>query len=173
MLYLMDANTFIEAKGLYYPFDMVPEYWDWLIYQGSLQNLKIPAEIYNEINGANQDKKYHDELAKWARQDEVKENLLLEADLDYSLVNTVITHGYISQPTEADLVKMGRDPFLIAHALSDPQNTTVVTTEASKPSKKGANRHVPDVCKDLGVNCCNTFSLVRNLGFSTNWKKTI
>ncbi len=56
----MDANTFIEAKELYYPFDIVPEYWDWLVYQGSLQNLKVPVEIYTEINGANQDKKYHD-----------------------------------------------------------------------------------------------------------------
>ncbi|MEC9024785.1 MAG: DUF4411 family protein [Pseudomonadota bacterium] len=169
----MDANTFIEAKELYYPFDIVPEYWDWLVYQGSLQNLKVPVEIYTEINGANQDKKYHDELAKWARTEDVKSNLMLDEELDYGLVNTVITQGYVASPTEADLLKMGRDPFLIAYALTDPQNITVVTTEASKPTKKGANRHVPDVCKHFGVQCCNTFSLVRSLGFSTNWKKSV
>lgn len=95
----MDANTFIEAKELYYPFDIVPEYWDWLVYQGSLQNLKVPVEIYTEINGANQDKKYHDELAKWARTVDVKSNLVLDEELDYGLVNTVITQGYVASPT--------------------------------------------------------------------------
>jgi len=34
MLYLLDANTLIDAKRDYYPIDRVPEFWSWLIFQG-------------------------------------------------------------------------------------------------------------------------------------------
>ncbi len=30
MAYLLDANTFIEAKNTYYGMDFCPAYWDWL-----------------------------------------------------------------------------------------------------------------------------------------------
>lgn len=30
MAYLLDANTFIQAKNLQYGFDFCPAYWDWL-----------------------------------------------------------------------------------------------------------------------------------------------
>ncbi|MFQ5597996.1 MAG: hypothetical protein ACE5GK_08100 [Nitrospiria bacterium] len=30
-----------------------------------------------------------------------------------------------------------------------------MTTEASKPSRKDANRHIPDVCKDFKMPCVN------------------
>ena len=30
MTYLLDANIFIQAKNLYYNFDICPAFWDWL-----------------------------------------------------------------------------------------------------------------------------------------------
>lgn len=68
--------------------------------------------------------------------------------------------------TEGEVERVGRDPFLIAHALGGPERT-VVTTEASKPSKQRANRHVPDVCHALGVPCCNTYEFIDLLDFTT------
>ena len=44
---------------------------------------------------------------------------------------------------------------------------TVVTTEASRPKKQRANRHIPDVCDALGVLHCNTYDLIRALDFTT------
>jgi hypothetical protein len=170
LLYLLDANTLINAKDQYYSFDIVPEYWEWLVFQGSQHNIKIPSEIYSEINGANQNKRDRDELAHWSRREEVKAHLLLEGEVDAVLVNQVIIEGYLPDPSEADLVKMGRDPFLIAYGLQDRDKVTIVTTEASKPSKKGANRHIPDICNHFGIHSCNTFQMIRTLGFSTNWQ---
>jgi hypothetical protein len=48
--------------------------------------------------------------------------------------------------------KIEQDPFLVAYALSYRPDVTVVTKEVSAPSKIGANRKVPDVCRtgDLG-----------------------
>ena len=31
MIYLLDANVFIQAKNLHYGFDFCPAFWDWLI----------------------------------------------------------------------------------------------------------------------------------------------
>jgi len=170
VLYLMDANTFITAKDQYYQIERFPEFWEWIIHQGTQHQVKIPKEIFDEINGSRQSAENQDELAKWTKEHSVKSYLLHTEALDPALVNRVITQGYLSHPTESDLIQMGRDPFLIAYALKDPENRIVVTTEVSKPSKKGANRHVPDVCKDLGVKCCNTFQLLQSLNFKTGWK---
>jgi hypothetical protein len=45
-----------------------------------------------------------------------------------------------------------------------------VCTAASRPTRQRANRHVPDVCKGLGLSCCNTFEMTRRLGFRTSWR---
>lgn len=67
------------------------------------------------------------------------------------LVSRVINEGYCPDPTDQEIEAMGRDPFLLAYALADPLNHTIVTTEVSKPSKRRANRKVPDVGRDLGI----------------------
>jgi len=69
--------------------------------------------------------------------------------------------------------KLGRDPFLIAYALVDVENRTVVTTEVSSTKKRRANRRVPDVCKDFNIECIDTFKLTSELVFSTNWKTRV
>jgi Domain of unknown function (DUF4411) len=81
-----------------------------------------------------------------------------------------LDEGYAPDLTDDEILKIGRDPFLVAYALRNPAIRVVVTTESSKPSRRGANRHVPDVCGDLGVGSCNTFEMTRRLNFSTNWR---
>ncbi|WP_216361514.1 DUF4411 family protein [Candidatus Chloroploca asiatica] len=68
------------------------------------------------------------------------------------------------------LSKIGRDPFLVAYALAVPPRC-VVTVEVSRPARKRQNRKVPDVCTSLGVQWCNTFTLIRELGFRTSWQR--
>ncbi len=46
MLYLLDANTLIDAKRDYYPIDRVPEFWNWLVFHEKQGNIKIPVEVY-------------------------------------------------------------------------------------------------------------------------------
>lgn len=73
--------------------------------------------------------------------------------------------GYAPDLTDVEIEQVGRDPFLIAFALKNPADRIVVTLEASKPSTRRANRRVPDVCKSLGVKCCNTFEMLQDLDF--------
>jgi hypothetical protein len=168
-LYLLDANTLIDAKNHYYPIDRVPEFWSWLIHQGQLGNIKIPIEIYEEFKDTRSKKGEQDELAFWASQPHVKEALLLNENAESNTVIDVIQEGYNITPTDEDLLKMGRDPFLISYAYKNSSERCVVTTEGSRPSRKGANRHVPDVCKALNVRCINSFELIKELNFTTGW----
>jgi hypothetical protein len=73
--------------------------------------------------------------------------------------------------TDTEAEQLGRDPFLIAYALADAANRTVVTSEVSKPTLTRQNRRVPDVCKTMGAKQCDPFAFNRALKFSTQWKK--
>ena len=85
-------------------------------------------------------------------------------------VSLVTEQGYADDLTDEELEKIGRDPFLVAYALVDIQNRSVVTTEHSKPSRRRANRKLPDVCDDFNVRCINTFTLIQELDFRTAWR---
>lgn len=164
MLYLLDANVLIDANRDYYPITRVPEFWEWLVHLGTQGLVKLPIEVYEEIKDGK------DDLGRWARQDEVKQALLLTEAVDVGLVSRVTDEGYARDLTEDEVEKIGRDPFLIAYALAAPGERCVVTTEGSRPKRQRANRHVPNVCKDLGLTCCNTFEFLRALDFKTGWR---
>ncbi len=164
MIYLLDANVLIDANRDYYPTDRVPEFWEWLVHQGQADSVKIPIEIYEEIRDGN------DELAVWAKEDTVETALLLNEAADPALVSEITEQGYAPDLTDDEIVKVGRDPFLLSYALSDLANRTIVTTEVSKPGRQRANRHIPDVCGTFDIRCRNTFEFVRELNFSTKWK---
>lgn len=168
MLYLLDANTLIEAKNRYYPINRVPEFWEWLIFKGGQGLIKVPVEIYDEVT--NDNKKNQDDLAKWADRRETRIALLSDEETDIDLMHRVLYGGYVADPSEDDLEEIGRDPFLIAHALQDRDNRAIVTTEVSKPKAQGKNRRIPDVSKDFGISCINTFELIQVLDFKTKWE---
>ena len=164
MLYLLDANVLIDANRDYYPLDRVPEFWEWLEFQGVSDNIKVPLEVYEEVTAGN------DALAEHFKEPDTKDSLLLEEEVDITLVQMVTEVGYASNLTEDEIEKIGRDPFLIAYGLADNVNRWIVTTEGSRPNKKRANRHIPDICSSLGIESCNTFKLLRELDFKTKWR---
>jgi rRNA-processing protein FCF1 len=163
LLYLLDANVLIDANRDYYPIERVPEFWEWLENVGENGHVKIPLEVYEEISEGK------DKLANWAKQEQIKIALLFQEEVDVSLVSYATDHGYASDLTDDEVETIGRDPFLIAYALKNKAGRCLVTTEVSKPKRLRANRHLPDVCADLGVRCYNAFEFLRALNFSTKW----
>lgn len=158
-MYLLDANVFIFAKRDYYPLDRVPEYWDWLLHHGEQGNLKIPLHIYDELQG------HDDELQRWLK--EHHDVMVLNGDDLDSRVGDVLA-CYCDDITEAELEKLGADPFLVAAGLHI--GSDIVSKEGSKPSAQRANKKVPDICKTLGLRCINDHALIRELDFRTNWR---
>jgi hypothetical protein len=169
MLYLLDASTLITANNTYYPVDGVPEFWEWLEHQATLGNVKMPLEIYEEVrDGPNGTK---DLLYGWIQTAAVKKALVLNEKVDAAIVQSVVSKGYAPNLTDTEAEQLGRDPFLVAYALVDAANRTVVTSEVSKPTLTRQNRRVPDVCKTMGAKQCDPFAFNRALKFSTQWKK--
>lgn len=157
MIYLIDTNVLVDAARDYYPLDRVPQFWEWLEDMGRNGALKIPLEIYEEVASGD------DVLAAWLKAN--RSTMVLYESIAPELLTKVIERGYALNLTDAEIEKIGADPFLIAYALADPNNRCVVTMEASKSSRIRANRHIPDVCDDLGIRCINTFCLIRELDF--------
>jgi len=114
-------------------------------------------------------KKDDDPLLGWLKDADNKAVLLLDEAVDPDLVNTVVETGCAADLSDDQLEEIGRDPFIVAYALSGTDRW-VVTTEVSAPSKKRQNRKLPDVCATLKVACCNPFKVNRDLGFKTGWK---
>jgi len=67
--------------------------------------------------------------------------------------------------TDAEVIELGRDPFLIGYAYAAITERTVVTTEVSKSSKNRGRRHIPDVCQDLNIQCLDTVGLINARDF--------
>ena len=162
LLYLLDANVLIDANRDYYPLTRVPEFWEWLLHQAALERIAVPLEISEELTEGS------DVLSEWIRDH--RQALVLQESVREELVAEVTSLGYADNLDDEEIEKLGRDPFLIAYALADRAGRCVVTTEASRPARDRANRHIPDVCLSLGVRCRNTFQLLRELNFSTRWK---
>jgi len=162
MIYLLDADTIIRAENTYYPSDRFPIFWEWLLYHGSAGNIKIPQEQYDEIVAGRGD------LVDWLKEDDVKEALLLDEEVDQNTVDQVTSEGYADDLDEAEIATVGRDPFLIAYAVDEDR--CVVSFEVSAPAKQRANRKVPDVCAQFDVECITLFELLKRLDFSTNWE---
>ncbi|GEC52668.1 hypothetical protein ABIF38_005675 [Bradyrhizobium japonicum] len=169
-LYLVDANVLITAHNQYYPIDTVPQFWDWLLHQAENGDVKIPFEIYEEIKVGGKDGN-KDILYKWVADSSVKKHLLLDEQVNPAHVARCTKIGYAPDLTDDELLRMGRDPFLIAYAMAARDQRCVVSNEVSAPAKKRQNRKIPDVCSTMGVQCCNVFAMTRALGFKTDWKK--
>lgn len=135
------------------------------MHMGELGALKIQVEILEEITDGS-------ELAQWLKEGDNYEALKLDDDVDPGLVQTVIER-YAPDLNDAEIIEVGRDPFLIAHALAHRSDRIVVTVEASKPSTKRANRRIPDVCNDLEVRWCNSFQMMTDLDFRTGWRSQL
>ena len=84
MLYLLDANVVIRAHEDYYPLDRVRPFWDWLITEAEADHVKMPLEIFTEVQPAS------GPLKDWITDSNVKNTLILDEEVDQDRFNQVI-----------------------------------------------------------------------------------
>lgn len=159
MVYLLDANVLIYANATFYPLDMVPPFWDWLIAEGKAGRVKIPPEIAAEITNGRRDP-----LSAWLVEQEVWDALVIDESAVVAKVRHVIDNGYGPNLDAVVLAKIKADPFLVAHAWGHADRT-VVTREVSRPFALPQNRKVPDACDRCGVPWMVDHQFYRAAGF--------
>ena len=173
MLYLLDANVLIRAHADYYGIDRVPQFWDWLLHHAVEGRIKIPLEIYDEMEDGGRPRP-GDLLLPILRRTHVKRPLILQEEVNPDHVTSVLTSGYGgAAPNDQGLEDMGKDPFLVAYALADVRQRCVVTAEVSKRSQTGPRAKIPDVCQDLGVRWFGPFAFFRELDFTIDWRERL
>jgi hypothetical protein len=151
----------IRAHEDYYPIDRVPQFWDWLLNIAEAGHVKMPFETHKEIaisNGL---------LKDWICEVDAKKKLILDENVSPNLLNKVLSIGYAPDLTDSELEMVGQDPFLVSYALV-ASDRVVVTKEVSKPSKRRANRKIPDVCASVGAAWMKDFEFFRTMNFNTN-----
>lgn len=157
MRYLLDANTFVEAKNRYYNMTVCPAYWDWILQKYASNDVASISMIGDEL------KRGEDELASWVRSHPA----LFEAVDDEStqacfvkVVEFVASEGNRMKVGAVEDFLSGADPWLIAKAMAT--GATVVTHERHHTDvvKKFL---IPNVCDVFGVEWMNTFDLLYKL----------
>lgn len=154
-MYLLDANTYIHAKALYYNFDFCPAYWNWLDKEFAKGKVASVEMVADELKAGN------DELVDWVKDRPT--HFLACDDVATQKVVAVITSDLMQgnyNPQNRDNFLSGADPWIIAKA--KVMGATVVSHE-SKITQQGKKVKVPNVCQQYDVQCISTFELLKRL----------
>lgn len=157
MTYLLDSNTFIQAKNDFYRFSFCPGYWDWIIdgyYRG---------QIFSTEHVRQELLRLQDELADWIKTAVPAGIFIKGSDASlrtYSdIVRWVSNREMYKQEHKARFLS-GADPWLIAEAMNG--NHTVVTFEKSQPIASTVK--IPDVAKAFGVPTLRVYDVLELTG---------
>lgn len=154
MAYLLDANTFMEAKNGYYHFDVCPGFWEWIMVKHGEGSVFSIEKVGQEL------KEGTDELSTWAVG--TAGALFLPPDEKVvaalkQVAAWVMGRSYDEKNRAAFLAKA--DALLVACALA--HNHVVVTQEVKVPEESRKVK-VPNVCEGLGVKWIHSFALLRD-----------
>lgn len=157
MIYLLDANTLIEAKNRYYQMSICPGYWDWLQQVYPYGEVARIRSVRDELQRGN------DALADWAKDH-------APLFMDESDEATQVAFAQVAQhvasaapqmkPGALDEFLSGADPWLIAKAMTI--DATVVTHEQLNLAAR-RKFLIPNVCQHFGVRFVDTFELLNAL----------
>ena len=152
MVYVLDANVFIQAKNLYYGFDFCPAFWAWIDRENAAgQVFSIEQVGYELKSGA-------DQLATWAA---ARGNALFLVP-DQTMLGSLPTvsawvTGQQYSPAAVSRFLQVADYYVLARALA--HGDVVITHE--KPSSSMKKVKIPDVCIGLGVKCMTPYEMLR------------
>jgi len=157
MIYLLDTNTFVEAKNRYYNMTVCPAYWQWLRQKFASHDVASISMVGDEL------KKGDDELADWA-----KDHPALFIGVDdvgtqtcfAQVANLIVSQSAQMKAGAVEDFLSGADPWLIAKAMAT--HGTVVTHEAYNPNAK-RKFLIPNVCEQFGIGWMNTFDMLSRL----------
>lgn len=152
MIYLLDANVFIQAKNLHYGLDFCPAFWEWLIENNHVQKVFSIDKVADEIAAG------ADELTDWMRYN--ANGMFLSTDTRVASQFGKVSGWTMEQnyePAAINTFFQVADFYLIAHALAG--GFVVVTHEVAAHSAKRIK--IPNICSGLGLRFMNPYEMLR------------
>ena len=167
-IYVLDSNFFIQAHRDSYPIDLALTFWQKvkdLAYAGTIVSIdKVKNELYTHPS----DPEKQDLLEKWCHSN-LPADFFKDTTLHIPSYQRVVEwanskSGHYSPTALNEFLAVDEaDAFLIAYALSDHTNCTIVTLEKSDPLNKKRIK-IPEPCKHFNVRYINSMTLFRELG---------
>jgi len=161
-VYLVDSNFFIQAHRATYPLDVATGFWALVKRLADAGNIisidKVKDELYDK----------NDDLEAWCKANlpssffHDTSSVMAEYGAVSAWAATKSSH-YLPNAISEFLSADEADAYLIAYALADHQNRTIVTQERSQPDIKRKVK-IPEPCDELGVSYINTIEMFRQLG---------
>jgi hypothetical protein len=167
-VHVLDSNVFIDAKNLYYAFDVCPGFWNALVWHCSQGRLLSIDRVKAELARGN------DELKEWA--------LTVMPAVGFSGSNTEpvlavyaqAVSWAMAQPQYTPAAKAefadenNADAWVVAYAKA--MRHIVVTHEKANPTIQ-RRIPLPNVCQALGVPFIDTFGMLRALDTQFSWQQ--
>jgi len=155
MIYLLDANTLIEAKNRYYGMTICPGYWSWILRSNGQGVVASIETVGDELKRGN------DELALWAKHNAALFLPVSGAAIQAAFVQ-VATHvaSQTAQMKAGALEEFlgGADPWLIATAMTMPDSVVVTHEQFNLQMRR--KFCTPNVCQHFGVRWLDTFAVL-------------
>lgn len=162
--YILDTSLFTQAYRSYYAFDIARSFWDYLIRLANQGIITSVDKVYDEIERGK------DDLYKWVQQklpsqifcntdnsSEVLKNY--QSLISWSSFNTQFTDNAKTEFAQYEEA----DAWVIAFALAN--RLTVISQEAFNANIK-RKIPIPNVCREFNVRHIDTFTFLRECGFS-------
>lgn len=157
-VFVLDANVFIQAAHQYYAFDLVPSFWEGLVWHADEGRVLSIDRVSNEL------KKGKDELWDWARERfghafvSTDEEDVIEV---YADIMEWVRRELRFTPAARSSFANAADAWLVAYAKA--RRCVIVTHERPEPNCKTRVK-IPDACDAFKVPYANTFDMLRELG---------
>jgi hypothetical protein len=162
VVYILDSNFFIEAHRVSYPVDVAYSFWN-KVKQLAENGIVISIDkVRNEIYDRN------DALEEWCKNNLPADFFRDSSEVmaEYGIVSGWAiskSNHYLPNAINEFLDADEADAFLVAYALANASERTIVTQEISEPNRKNRVK-IPEACNDLNVQYVNTINMFRNLG---------
>lgn len=163
-VYIVDSNFFIQAHRDSYPLDIAFSYWRKVKELADDRKIISIDKVKNEIYDKN------DSLRDWCianlPSDFFKETSeVMEQYSNISSWAVSKSSQYSRNAINEFLASDEADAFIVAYALQDVNNITIVTQEISQPLIKHKIK-IPEVCNSFGVRYVRMMAMFRELSAS-------
>lgn len=155
-MYLLDSNTYIQAKNLYYQMSFCPAYWSWLDLQYEQSDLTSISSVYEELID------FGDDLSEWAKDRKDRFIDISNEDIQNKFVDVVDYVNNLQHKTQPHKTSFlaKADPWLIAAA--SVTGATIVTEEIwTAPNSTKVK--IPNICDHFNVQYIKTHEMLNNL----------
>lgn len=153
--YSVDTSAILDAWVRHYPIDTFPSFWS--NFEKFIKtNIGIASElIRHELSVKD------DGCIKWFKENKLEDFFRPIDDAVQNNVSVLMQNPNYQRLVEDRKGTNGADPFVIA--LAQSENLIVVTGE--KATMNISKPKIPDVCRDLNIQCISILELMRKEGW--------